>query len=205
MKIIYFVLILIFLYLLFTKVKVVHISQVPPGMLPSAKGVPVHAPEVNRVDDEEELKITEGMRQVASPSWSAVMSLIQDREINDDIYFNMENLPVKHRRINSFDNRANSRDVIYKRLIKKSILSWNNLIDENYDGHHKLIALLETKIASVKETDDEAIITAYAHIKYSRIDVYLRLTYHIINNRSYLLNIRQISKRDFMDFMHRNK
>lgn len=223
MKIIYFILILIFLYLLFTRVKVVHISEVPENKLAPIKVIPNNTAK-NMLEETSNNKINKIPQSINNTSnntinkipqlvsnapiepfkvqesnhnWNDILSLIKSDEMNDDYYFNLPNLPVMHR------NKTNSKDHAYTKLIRNNIKSWNNL----FNGDK--IKIIELKIVNIKETEDEAIIIVLTHLSYGKKHIYLKLSYYIILNRlddlfesdryhTQMIDIVQISENNYL-------
>lgn len=170
MKIIYFILIIVFLYLLFSKVSVVHITEVPTGKLAPLKVVS-HSPQNNLVSETTKNKfnhseVKDQPKEQIKEEFVNIIDIIKE-DIDDDYYFNLPNTPVIHRRGVQGEEM---KDRVYIKLIKNSIKSWPN------------VSLVEMKIVAVKETENEALITVLVHLRYNKKRIYFKLVYYIATN-----------------------
>lgn len=183
MKLIIFIIIIGIIYLLATRIKVVHIDSLPT---PQQKELNERTRLRNMLlttyvrcpEKEERIQNMNNKINKIKPNVSHLIKLVRSKLVDQNYNFNFANLPVTSR----YPSKDTSRsDGLYTMYIKKDIQSWSNKL---FGKNKNSIQVSEIKLVSITETIKEFIIDANIILVYGGEEKFLKLRYYGVIQQS---------------------
>lgn len=204
MKLAYFVIIIIVIYVIVSQIKVVHINTLPDNhqkelsdrskvrsMLVNnyiKEEKPKHQFEEDRLIglldkySSEQFQSTDYKTNYQDlsggipelPNASNLMFLIKSEFVDDQYKFNTPNLPATTRN----NGMTKPIDGKYLGFIRRDIDGWNVLFYKYFQSNKRYLIIKDIRILFVRETEDEFFITVNVSMMYRGRSIHFQLTYY---------------------------
>lgn len=221
MKIVFFLIIIIIVYILALQIKVVHIKSLPEQdrnelkMKSKLKEI-MYTNSIksknklfnnyqNRYDLPVRVDLTNSDTLDINdlPDVTNLIELIKNEFVDSDFKFNISNLPVTTQNCNKFTCK---NDKYIVKNIREYILKWNELFDNN-----PIIKILEIKPIFIMKTEREFFVKSFVKLFYNNRSLHLEVVYYAESDKGddydswsdtsytlYLNSIRPILKADYV-------